>query len=139
LALETGMRRGEILGIQTVHVDRTRRALLIPEAKNGQARTIPLTKKAMAILLSNSNSSDERLFSISGNAFRLNWRRLGQRAKTADLRFHDLRHEAISRFFERGLTISEVALISGHKDARMLLRYVHPIHHNILRKLDVRK
>ena len=40
-----------------------------------------------------------------------------------DLRFHDLRHEAISRFFERGLSIAEVALISGHKDPRMLFRY----------------
>ena len=42
-----------------------------------------------------------------------------------DLHFHDLRHEAISRFFEKGLTIPEVALISGHKDVRMLFRYTH--------------
>ena len=42
-----------------------------------------------------------------------------------DLRFHDLRHEAISRFFEMGLSVPEVAVISGHKDARMLFRYTH--------------
>ena len=42
-----------------------------------------------------------------------------------DLRFHDLRHEAISRFFELGLNIPEVAVISGHKDPRMLFRYTH--------------
>ena len=42
-----------------------------------------------------------------------------------ELHFHDLRHEAINRFFERGLSLPEVALISGHRDHRMLLRYTH--------------
>ena len=48
-----------------------------------------------------------------------------KRANVEDLRFHDLRREAISRFFEKGLSIPEVALISGHKDVRMLFRYTH--------------
>ena len=43
------------------------------------------------------------------------WKRVVRRAKLDDLHFHDLRHEAISRFFERGLSIPEVALISGHR------------------------
>ena len=42
-----------------------------------------------------------------------------------ELRFHDLRHEAVSRFFEMGLSVPEVALISGHKDVRQLFRYTH--------------
>ena len=53
----------------------------------------------------------------------------------SDLRFHDLRHEAISRFFEMGLSIPEVAVISGHKDARMLFRYTHLRAENIIVKL----
>jgi len=53
----------------------------------------------------------------------------------SDLRFHDLRHEAISRFFEVGLSIPEVALISGHKDAKMLFRYTHLRAGNIIGKL----
>jgi len=48
-----------------------------------------------------------------------------RRAGIANLRFHDLRHEAVSRFFEMGLSVPEVALISGHKDPRMLFRYTH--------------
>jgi len=48
-----------------------------------------------------------------------------QCADITGLRFHDLRHEAISRFFEMGLSLPEVALISGHKDPRMLFRYTH--------------
>ena len=51
--------------------------------------------------------------------------RLRSRACLSDLRFHDLRHEAISRFLELGLNIPEVAVISGHKDPRMLFRYTH--------------
>ena len=43
----------------------------------------------------------------------------------SDLRFHDLRHEAISRLFELGLNIPEVAVISGHKDPRMHFQYMH--------------
>ena len=45
--------------------------------------------------------------------------------KYDDLHFHDLRHEATSRFFEKGLNVMEVATITGHKDLRMLQRYTH--------------
>ena len=51
--------------------------------------------------------------------------KLCRRTGIDDLHFHDLRHEAISRFFEMGFSIPEVALISGHKDYRMLARYTH--------------
>jgi len=57
------------------------------------------------------------------------------KANISDFRFHQLRHEAISRFFEKGLSIPEVALISGHKDVRMLFRYTHLKAEDILRKL----
>ena len=59
------------------------------------------------------------------NAIRLAWERLEKKAGVTDLRFHDLRHEAISRFFEMGLFVPEVALISGHRDLRMLFRHTH--------------
>ena len=133
IALETAMRRGEILATRRENVDFVERTLLIPEAKNGQARTIPLTGKALSIFRSLGKRSV--LFPITGNAFRLNWERLRHKAGLDDLRFHDLRHEAISRFFDGGLTLPEVALISGHKDTRMLLRYAHPIRREVARKL----
>ena len=74
-------------------------------------------------------------FPVTDNAFRLAWNRLRSRADLGDLRFHDLRHEAISRFFEMGLSMPEVALISGHKDPRMLLRYTHMKAETVLAKL----
>jgi integrase len=119
LALETGMRRGEILKIRTVHIDAQRRTLLIPESKNGRSRVIPLTDDALALLPAGSADRQIRVFPISANAFRLAWERLRRRAGIPDLHFHDLRHEAISRFFEAGLTAPEVASISGHRDMRM--------------------
>jgi len=51
--------------------------------------------------------------------------RLKKKGNIKDLRFHYLHHEAISRFFEKGLSIPEVALISEHKDVRMFFRYTH--------------
>ncbi len=57
-------------------------------------------------------------------------------AGNMDLHFHDLRHEAISRFFEMGLSVPEVALISGHRDYRMLFRYTHLRAEDIVKKLD---
>jgi integrase len=77
----------------------------------------------------------DRVFPLTANAFRLAWDRLRARADLADLHFHDLRHEAISHFFEQGLTVPEVALISGHRDARMLFRYTHPLRAEIMKKL----
>jgi integrase len=135
LALETGMRRGEILAIRMSHIDLAQRALLIPETKNGRARTIPLSIPATELLRQHL-PTDGRLFPLTANAFRLAWERVNRRAGIGDLHFHDLRHEAISRFFEKGLSVPEVALISGHRDLRMLLRYTHPMAEGILKKFD---
>jgi integrase len=62
---------------------------------------------------------------MTGNSVRLAFEHLRVRAKMSDFHFHDLRHEAITRLFERGLNIAEVSAISGHKELRMLQRYTH--------------
>lgn len=135
LAIETGMRRGEILAIRRDHVDLKGRSLTIPQSKNGHSRVIPLTRAAVAILEAHLRQGDT-LFPLSANALRLGWNRIRRRAAAPDLRFHDLRHEAISRFFERTLSVPEVAAMSGHRDPRMLLRYAHASRRNLLDKLD---
>ncbi len=128
LAIETAMRRGEILNIKPEHIKG--QTMLIPITKNGDERTIPLTKRALYIL-----ENSQLPFPMSANAVRLAWDKLKKKGNIKDLHFHDLRHEAISRFFEKGLSIPEVALISGHKDVRMLFRYTHLKAEDILRKL----
>ncbi|WP_407193819.1 site-specific integrase [Bradyrhizobium sp. STM 3566] len=134
-ALATGMRRGEIANMQWKDLDLKRRLLTIPVTKNGHARTIPLSNDAIK-KLPRRCSIDGRVFSMTGNAIHLAWDRITERAGLDDLRFHDLRHEAISRFFELGLTIPEVATISGHRDATMLLRYAHATSTAVFRKLN---
>lgn len=125
LAVETGMRRGELLNIRWGNFDPAKHTLHIPLTKTGIPRTIPLTGRAIEVLKGIEPSEDHRVFPIAANALRLAWQRLTKRVRIPDLHFHDLRHEAISRFFEMGLSIPEVALISGHRDYRMLFRYTH--------------
>jgi integrase len=134
LAKETGMRRSELLRVEGRDVDLERRTLNIPKTKNGHPRTIPLTREAVAIL--RQYPGEGHLFPITQNALRLAWERVRRRAGVKDFRFHDLRHETISSLFERGLTTPEVALISGHRDPRMLFRYAHAMRAQILQKLD---
>jgi integrase len=134
-ALATGMRRGEILAMRWTDLNREQRSLLIPETKNGQSRTILLTSAALEVLKDRSDDNGP-VFPITANAFRLAWEKVKPRAGIEDLHFHDLRHEAISSFFEMGLTTPEVALISGHKDMRMLFRYAHATRQNILKRLN---
>jgi integrase len=135
LALATGMRRGELLRLRWADIDREARTLHIPITKNGIPRTIPLSPEALKALDEAPRLNTDLVFPTSANALRLAWVRLIKRAKVQDLHFHDLRHEAISRFFERGLSVPEVALISGHRDPRMLFRYTHLRAEDIAMKL----
>ena len=71
-----------------------------------------------------------------GYEFNANWRRLLERAHIKDFHFHDLRHEAVSRLVEMGLSDQEVAAISGHKSMQMLRRYTHLRTEDLVEKLD---
>ena len=133
LAIETAMRRGELLNAR--YGDLKNGLLHIPITKTKVPRTIPLTPRALSIINGLPRSISGYLIPTSANALRLSWERAKRRANIEDLHFHDLRHEAISRFFEMGLSIPEVALISGHKDYRMLARYTHLRAETVLTKL----
>jgi integrase len=134
LAIQTGMRRGELLKIKWQDLDLEERTLQLYDTKNGEDRKVPLTTTAASILTEWSSSS-KRIFPITSVAVRQSWDRLVKRAGISNLHFHDLRHEAISRFLEMGLSVPEVALISGHKDPRMLFRYTHLRAEDVVRKL----
>ena len=79
-----------------------------------------------------------RIFGVTGNAIHLAWDRIVGWAGIADLHFRDLRHEAISRFFELGLTLPEVAMISGHRVATMLFRCAHANSEAVFNKLNAK-
>jgi integrase len=145
-AIETALRRSEMLQAVWSHVDIEKRLLSVPRAKNGHPRAIPLTRRAIDILeklKTHQFNTQNKQADLSGPVFpttaiavRLAWDRLTRRAGIEDLHFHDLRHEAISRLFEFGLTMPEVASISGHRDPRMLFRYSHSQTMRIIDQLD---
>jgi integrase len=135
LAIETAMRRGELLDLMWDRIDLNKSTAFLPLTKNGFSREVPLSPAAIAWLMKLSRI-DKHVIPVPANAVRLAWDRLVRRARIDDLRFHDLRHEAISRFFERGLSIPEVALISGHREPRMLFRYTHLRAEDVTKKLN---
>ena len=126
LALETGMRRGELCSLTWAQVDFTRFLISLENTKSGYPRLVPMSPLARETLLKVRDIGDgELVFDVSANALRMSFCRLRERANLPRVRFHDLRHEAISRLFEKGLTPPEVALISGHRTMSMLMRYSH--------------
>ncbi|GAB0153547.1 site-specific integrase [Marinobacterium sp. BA1] len=127
LAVETAMRRGELVKIERKHINWNTRTLHIPETKTGVPRDVPLSERAIAVLKAVSGCADQlgKVFNIQPDSVSQAFERACKRAGIEGLRFHDLRHEATSRFFEMGLNTMEVATITGHKTLEMLSRYTH--------------
>lgn len=136
LAIETAMRESELLKLKWTDVDLAKCTALARDTKNGdKIRLIPLSSRAVAILSDLPHSIDGRVFPTTQQAVVQSFTRACKRAEIEGLRFHDLRHEAASRFFEKGLDIMEVAAITGHKTLSTLRRYVHLKPDNLARKL----
>ena len=124
-AIETAMRRGEIAAMRWEHVDRKARVLLIPETKNGTPRRVPLSTAAAAVLEDLPRRLDGRVWGMRPDSISQAFERACKSSGIEGLTFHDLRHEATSRLFEKGLNPMQVAAITGHKTLQMLKRYTH--------------
>ncbi len=138
IALYTAMRHGEIISLKRNQVNLERSTVFLPDTKNNEVRTVPLTNKAKEVFRQVMDhpirpiDSDLLFFGEPGRdgkrrPYTINrmWAEALQRAEIENLRFHDLRHEATSRFVEAGLSDQEVASITGHKSMQMLKRYTH--------------
>ena len=146
IALETAMRRGELLGLKLSDVHFAGRYLFLPDTKNGRSRKVPLSTRAATVIralieqrsLHGVPEDDDRLLPLTVNAFKKAFfERVLPRSGVKDLHFHDMRHEAISRFAESGrFSLLELQAISGHRDVRMLQRYAHLLAGNLAAKLD---
>jgi integrase len=124
-AIETAMRRGEMLKLQWSHTHLADGYLDLPDSitKNRKPRLVPLSLRARRILAAQPRTG-ETVFDTNVNTVKLGFKRAFERAGCVDLRLHDLRHEATSRLFERtDLRESEIGYITGHTDPRMLQRY----------------
>lgn len=146
IAIETGMRSAEILSMKWEDVDFVNRRVLLRHTKNGDSRIVPLTTRARTELENlKLNQESELVFPYCRWQVRRQFVKAVNKAKSAhkgvqnsfiDLRFHDLRHEALSRLSDKGLNVIELAHISGHRTLSMLRRYTHPCHETLLSKID---
>lgn len=158
LAVETAMRRGEIVGLRWEHIDLERRVAHLPATKNGSARDVPLSSAAVDVLQGLWDTVDAKgrgaglVFGIRADGVTRAFERAVERARTryegkcqqaqerpldgflVDLRFHDLRHEATSRLASI-FPMHELTKITGHKDPRMLMRYYHPKAEELAKRL----
>ena len=115
IALETGMRKSEIIGILPEHLKGN--TLFIPVAKT-KPRTIPLTKKAVELI-----KGAKLPFNIKPDYVNKQFAKLCKHYKIKDAKFHDIRHQSLSNLMtENKLSVGETMVISGHSDPRMLLR-----------------
>ena len=150
VALHTGMRLGEIVSLTVQQVDIPRRVVRLTETKNGSMRTVPLNRVAASVLaaaidnpLRASARTDLIFFGEPGKngkrspyVFHKTWEAIREKLNLQDLHFHDLRHEAVSRLVEAGLSDQEVSAISGHKSMQMLRRYTHLRAEDLVARLD---
>ena len=157
VAIETAMRRGEIIDLMWEHIDLKKRFVHLPNTKNGSARDVPLSTAATEALaaaqkLVQEDEAGELVFNIRKDAVTRAFERAVARARKTyleeceslkkkpdrgyltDLRFHDLRHEAISRLAEI-FPLHELTKITGHQDPRMLMRYYHPSIESLAKRL----
>ena len=135
LAIATGMRRGEIVKIQRKDISYQSRTVHLFDTKNGEDRVVPLSTVAIAALKTLPARIDGEVFGIHPDTISKRFLRACRDSGIEGLRFHDLRHEAVSRLFEKGLNPMEVATISGHKTLQMLKRYTHLKAEDLAKKL----
>ena len=137
-AIETAMRRGEIAAMRWERINWQTHVLTVPweETKTSEARGVPLSRAALAVLESLPRKVDGLVWSLRPDSISQAFERVCKAAAIEGLTFHDLRHEAASRLTERGLGPLEVKAITGHKTMQMLGKYTHLRAEDLVGKLD---
>ncbi len=137
LALSTGMRQGEIMGLTWDDVDLNKGRAILHETKNGERRAVALTGHALELLkeLGKVRRIDSKLLFPAKEIapqkpqkpmdLRTPWESALKRAEITDFRFHDLRHSAASYLAMNGASLAEIAEVLGHKTLQMVKRYAH--------------
>ena len=119
------MRFGELVSITWNNVDLDARTIHLPDTKNGHPRTVPLSTRALGAIRTVPIGNGKVITGKPGTIRAAFGAALKRSRVGSDLRFHDLRHEAVTRLFEKGLNPIEVGMISGHRSLSMLQRYTH--------------
>jgi integrase len=126
LALETAMRRGELLSRRWSDIDLSGRTATLWQTNNGDKRVVPLSSRAIAVLQSMPRNIGGVVFPIKGFTVSAAFDRALDRVGIRDFHFHDLRHMAVTELSKRLPNLIELAAVSGHRSLKMLQRYYHP-------------
>lgn len=144
-AIETSLRQGMLFKLRwswvTIDDVSCRGVIIVPAefrstGNKGVPGGIPLSSRAVKALQSLPRTGSDHIFDTTQNALVMVWKKALRRLNIHDLRWHDLRHEATSRLFEKGLHPIEVASITGHKSMVMLRRYTHLNPMELAKKLN---
>ena len=103
--------------------------------KNGTSRTVPLSTHAIQILTEMPRNLDGRVFPVTHEVVSQAFNRARKKAGVKNIRFHDLRHMAITKLAEKLPNLIELSAVSGHKSLAMLKRYYHPNPEQLAEKL----
>lgn len=137
IAVETGMRRNELASLTWGEIDLKKQTAHLPKTKTDVPRTVPLSKAAIKALKAFGVKKEGAVFELRPVSMSQAFERAceAHRANIVGVRFHDLRHEATSRLFEKRLNVMEVAAITGHETLDMLKRYTHLRAEDLAKKL----
>lgn len=128
VAVDTGGRRGELLGLDWRSVDLDRNTVTFLDTKNGEDRTVRLTDRARRVLVGLDSQKMGPVFTYGGKSIlcvKGSFKSACRRAGIDDFRFHDLRHTFASRLVQKGIPLYEVMHLTGHKSFEMVQRYAH--------------
>ena len=138
-SIETGARRSELVKLrwENININKpvSKPTAVIIDSKNGDSREIPLSSTAIKILNDLPKAISGQVFVVSADAATRAVTAATRKAGIADFHLHDLRHEATSRLFEKGLNQMEAASVTGHKTLQMLKRYTHLRAEDLAKKL----
>lgn len=137
LAIETAMRQGELLALTWTDIDLQKQVAKLRDTKNSEPRDVPLSQRAVAILkgMPRQISDASPVFPLKKSDVIHTFHDACKTAGIVDFRFHDLRHEAVSRICDK-LPMHEAMRVTGHKTPAMLMRYYHPKAEDLARKLS---
>lgn len=129
-ALNTGMRKGEILNLKLSNVDFKKKVIIVEGTKNGEILKVPMNHRLTVTLESSKKvTKSEYVFSDNGKPYgdiKTGWWTALKKAGIENFRFHDCRHTFGTRLGMAGIDIRTIQELMGHKDIKMTMRYSHP-------------
>jgi integrase len=130
LAITTGARRSELLGLNWSDINFEHSTALLKETKNGSRRTLTFPTVAMTELRKHHKQDNGLIFPSHTNAdrpmeFRYHWEKALKQANVHNFRWHDLRHSAASYLAMAGASLHEIGQVLGHKSVQTTQRYAH--------------